>query len=228
MGVIRRLVRLVRRLAVAGLLVFVAVAIAMLWTASEIRKTYGGPDGIPEPVDAAIVLGGGTKSDLILDYSSRQRVRMGVYHLQQGNARNLIMTGGMMRGLSITAASAMRDFAVESGANPDKVLLEEQARTTFENLRFSFEIMDRNGWKTFAIISDAYHLARARELARFLGREPSGLGAASSMRSEPMPMRIAITLRETAAWGYNLYKAAAWWGLGVLGYSEADRAQMVF
>ena len=143
MGVIRRLVRLVRRLAVAGLLVFVAVAIAMLWTASEIRKTYGGPDGIPEPVDAAIVLGGGTKSDLILDYSSRQRVRMGVYHLQQGNARNLIMTGGMMRGLSITAASAMRDFAVESGANPDKVLLEEQARTTFENLRFSFEIMDK-------------------------------------------------------------------------------------
>ena len=228
MGVIGRLVRLVRRLAFAGLLIFAAVAVAMLWTEAEIRRAYGGPDGIPEPVDAAIVLGGGTKSDLILDFSSRQRVRMGVYHLQQGNARNLIMTGGMMRGLPVTAASAMRDFAVELGADSSRVVLEEQALTTFENLRFSFEIMDRNGWQTFAIVSDSYHLARARELARFLGREPSGLGAASSLSSEPMPMRIAITLRETAAWGYNLYKAVAWWGLGVLGYSEADRAEIVF
>ena len=228
MGVVRRLFRLFRWLFIGGLVVFSTVAVAMLWTASEIKKAYGGPHGIAEPVDVAIVLGGGTKSDLILDFSSRQRVRMGAYHLQQGNAGNLIMTGGMMRGLPITAASAMRDFAVELGGDPAKVVLEERARTTFENLRFSFEIMDQRGWTTFAIISDAYHLARARELARFLGREPSGLGAASSLKSEPFPMRVAITLRETAAWGYNLYKIVAWWGLGVMGYSEADRAQIVF
>ena len=200
----------------------------MLWTSSEIKKAYGGPNGIAGQVDVAIVLGGGTKSDLILDYSSRQRVRMGVYHLKQNNVRHLIMSGGMMQGLSITAASAMRDFAVDLGADPAKVFLEEQARTTFENLRFSFEIMDQNGWNTFAIVSDTYHLARARELARFLGREPSGLGAASSLSSEPLPMKVAITLRETAAWGYNLYKVVAWRALESLGYSEEDRAELVF
>lgn len=228
MGIIRRLFRLVRWLAFAGLIVFAAVAVAMLWTSSEIKKTYGGPDGITEQVDVAIVLGGGTKSDLILDYSSRQRVRMGVYHLKQDNVRYLIMSGGMMKGLEITAATAMRDFAVELGADPAKVFLEEQARTTFENLRFSFEIMEKNGWSTFAIVSDTYHLARARELARFLGKEPSGLGASSSLSSEPLPMKIAITLRETAAWGYNLYKVMAWRALETLGYSEDDRAEMVF
>jgi hypothetical protein len=37
-----------------------------------------------------------------------------------------------------------------------------------------------------------------------------------------------ITLRETAAWGYNLYKAGAWWLLGLLGYSDAEREQVVF
>ncbi|MEL6999279.1 MAG: YdcF family protein [Pseudomonadota bacterium] len=227
MGVIRLLFRIGLRLLVLGGLVFCAVGAAMLWTSAHIQDTYGGSRGISEPVDVAIVLGGGTKPDLILDFPSRQRVRMGAYHLAQGNARNLIMTGGVMRGLGVSAAQKMREFALETGADGSKILLEERARTTFENLRFSFEMMDARGWTSFAIVSDDYHLARARELSRFLGREPSGLGAARSFHYEPIPMRIAITLRETAAWGYNLYKAAAWWGLGLMGYNDEDRARLV-
>ncbi|MEL7154726.1 MAG: YdcF family protein [Pseudomonadota bacterium] len=224
MGVIRWL----KRLAVLGALGFGATAAAMLYTAGQMQDRYGGDRGIPEPVDVAIVLGGGTKPDLILDFTTRQRVRMGVFHLQEGNTGMLIMTGGPMKGLDLTAAAAMRDFAVELGAPAEKILLEERSRTTLENLRFAFQIMDEQGFETFAIVSDDYHLARARELARVLGREPSGLGASHGMYFEPRPMQIAITLRETMAWGYNLYKAAAWWTLGVIGYSETERAERVF
>ncbi|MEM9060285.1 MAG: YdcF family protein [Pseudomonadota bacterium] len=227
MGVARRLVWLIKRLVVLGFLAFVAVGVAMLWTSARIQDEFGGERGIAEPVDVAIVLGGGTKPDMILDFPTRLRVRMGVYHLIEGNARHLIMTGGPMRNRPATAAEKMRDFAVEIGADRSRILLEERARSTFENLRFSFEMMDQRGWETFAIVSDDYHLARARELARFLGREPAGLGAARSFHYEPTPMRIAITLRETAAWGYNLYKAGAWWVLGAIGYSDADRARLV-
>ena len=224
MGIIRRL----KRLAVLFVLVFGCVAAAMLIKAGEMQDRFGGDRGIPQPVDVVIVLGGGTKPDLILDFATRQRVRMGAAHLTQGNADWLIMTGGPMGNLDLTAASVMRDFAVEIGAPAQQIILEEQSRTTFENLRLAFEIMDARGLKSFAIVSDDYHLARARELARFMGREPSGLGAARSFYFAPRAMQIVITLRETAAWGYNLYKAAAWWLLGLLGYSDAEREQVVF
>ncbi|MEM7211343.1 MAG: YdcF family protein [Pseudomonadota bacterium] len=228
MGVIRWLVRWSVRLGVLGLLVFCATGAAMLWTAAKMQDDHGGPRGIQSPVDVAIVLGGGAKPDAIIDFTTRQRVRIGAYHLAQGNARHLIMTGGPMRGTDQTAAALMRDFAVGIGADGTKILLEEGARTTFENLRLSFEMMDANGWATFAIVSDDYHLARARELARFMGREPSGLGASRGLFYEPTPMQILITLRETAAWGYNLYKAAAWWVLELVGVSEERRGALVF
>ncbi len=209
-------------------LCFLTVAVAMLLKSADMQDRFGADRGIPEPVDVAIVLGGGTKPDLILDFATRHRVRMGAFHLDAGNATWLIMTGGPMGKTDVTAASVMRDFAVEAGANGDRILLEEHARTTFENLRLAFEMMDARGLTTFAIVSDDYHLARARELARFMGREPSGLGAARSFHFAPRAMQITITLRETAAWGYNLYKAAAWWVLGMFGYSEAERAERVF
>ena len=227
MGVIRWLLRWGVRLGVLGFLVFGATGAAMLWTAAKMQDDHGGPRGIQSPVDVAIVLGGGAKPDWIIDFTTRQRVRIGAFHLAQGNARHLIMTGGPMRGTERTAAALMRDFAVEIGADGSKILLEEGARTTFENLRLSFEMMEAKGWTTFAIVSDDYHLARARELARFMGREPAGLGASRGLYYEPTPMQILITLRETAAWGYNLYKAAAWWGLGVLGVSKEQRAKLV-
>ena len=224
MGVIRWL----KWLVLLFVLVFAATAAAMLHKSAEMQDRFGRDQGIPEPVDVAIVLGGGTKPDLILDFATRQRVRMGAFHLKQGNAGWLIMTGGRMGDTDYTAASFMRDFAVEFGADGDRILLEERARTTFENLRFAFGMMDERGLKTFAIVSDDYHLARARELARFLGREPSGLGAARSLHFAPRAMQIVITLRETAAWGYNFYKATAWWVLGLLGYPEAERELVVF
>ena len=223
MGVIRWL----KRLLVLGVLGFAATAAAMLWMAGQIQDQYGGTRGIADPVDAIIVLGGGTKPDGILDFTTRQRVRMGTYHLTQGNADVMIMTGGPMGTSDITAASVMRDYAVELGAASADVLLEERSRTTLENLRFALQIMDDNGLTTFAIVSDDYHLARARQLARVLGREPAGLGASRGLYYEPRAMQITITLRETAAWGYNLYKAAAWWVLGLLGVSDADRARLI-
>lgn len=224
MGVIRWLLRF----AFLGMILFIGTAVAMLLKSAEIQDDYGGPRGIPEPVDVAIVLGGGTKPDLILDFATRQRVRMGAYHLSKGNVDWLIMTGGPMGKTDVTAASVMRDFAVDTGADSSQILLEERARTTFENLRLSFEMMDARGLTTFAIVSDDYHLARARELARFMGRKPGGLGAARSLYYAPRAMQITITLRETAAWGYNVLKASAWWVLGQMGYSEAERAQRIF
>lgn len=221
------MIRWLVRLAILGAVIFCAVAVAMLSKAAEMQDRFGADRGIASPVDVAIVLGGGAKPDLILDFTTRQRVRIGAYHLMQGNAGHLIMTGGEMRGMGITAASVMRDYAVELGADPSKILLEENARTTFENLRLSFSMMDQRNLSSFAIISDDYHLARARQLARFIGREPSGLAASRGLYFEPRPMQIAITLRETAAWGYNLYKAAAWWALGLAGFSDVERADLV-
>lgn len=221
------MIRWLLRFVVLGAVVFCATGAAMLLKAAEMQDRFGADRGIEQPVDVAIVLGGGAKPDMVLDFTTRQRVRIGVFHLKQGNAESLIMTGGEMRDTGVTAASVMRDYAVEQGVDPSKILLEENARTTFENLRHSFSLMDEKGLKTFAIVSDDYHLARARELARFLGREPSGLGASRGLFYEPRAMQIAITLRETAAWGYNVLKVAIWWGLSRAGLDSSSIERVI-
>ena len=83
-----------------------------------------------------------------------------------------IVSGGMGKGETITEAQAMYDWLLARGVDPARVIREPKATSTLENLQYSFEIIRQRGAEPqgrVAIVSSAYHLYRAKLMARRLG-----------------------------------------------------------
>ena len=93
----------------------------------------------------------------------------------------------------------MATIAFQEGI-PENVLHQEpEARNTFENLSFSQTMMTTRGWRTATVISDDWHLPRARFCARKLGLEARFQAVIQSLLPSPPLIRLAARLREVAA-----------------------------
>ena len=92
-----------------------------------------------------------------------------------------IVSGGMGPGEAVTEGQAMYDWLVNAGFDPDRVLMEPKSTSTEENLENSFAIIRARGDDPagkVAIVSSAYHLYRAKTMARNLG-VPDAVGVAA-------------------------------------------------
>ncbi len=225
MGVI---LRWTARLALAGLAVLAATLGAVIWQDRALTAETAEGRALAGPVEVAIVLGAGVSGDGRLAYGSRRRVAAGVGLLERGLAERLVFSGGLGGNHpDISAAELMRAHAVELGAAPERLLIEPRAISTFENLRFSFEIAEREGVERLAIVSDGYHLTRASWIAAFWGRPDLAVVAAQGFERQWWPHRGVHYVRESLAWWLHLAKVAGWEGLGLLGMPEAARGAYV-
>ena len=83
-----------------------------------------------------------------------------------------IVSGGMGKGETVTEAQAMHDWLIAHGVPEERVVMEPKATSTLENLKFSFDIIRERGDEpqgNVAIVSSAYHLYRAKLMAKSLG-----------------------------------------------------------
>ena len=91
-----------------------------------------------------------------------------------------IVSGGKGAGENITEAQAMHDWLIANGIPEERILMEDKATSTMENLEYSFAIIRERGDKpedNVAIVSSAYHLYRAKLMSRNLGVEAAGVAA---------------------------------------------------
>ncbi|WP_285669486.1 YdcF family protein [Paralimibaculum aggregatum] len=211
-----------------GLAVLLVTLAAVIWAdRATLSETLDGA-ALSAPVDAAIVLGAGVSGDGRLHYSSRRRVEGAVALLASGKAERLIFSGGIGGNHpTVSAAQLMRDFAEELGADPQRLLIEPRAVSTFENIRFSFEIAAARGLDSLALVSDPYHLPRARRIAAWFGRPEIPVSAVAGFDTTWWPERGLHYTREALAWWLNLGKIAGWEGLALLGVSPEARAEMI-
>ena len=91
-----------------------------------------------------------------------------------------IVSGGQGKGENITEAQAMRDWLIAHGIAEERILTEPRATSTQENLAYSFAIIEDRGDipdGNVAIVSSAYHLFRAKSMARMQGVSAAGVAA---------------------------------------------------
>ena len=129
----------------------------------------------------------------------RQRIDAAAEYLNAYPDSIAIVSGGMGAGERITEAECMAQELQTRGIAPDRIILEDRATSTMENLRFSLALMDEGG--TAAIVSNEFHLYRAGQMAASLG-----LDAALIPADTEYPILTAgYTLREIlAVWKYHL------------------------
>ncbi len=86
----------------------------------------------------------------------------------------LVMSGGQGSGESITEAEAMKRYMIDAGIPQNFIIKEEQSTDTYENLKFSKEVIENHSGKSIdelniKIVSNGFHLFRAYLLSKDLG-----------------------------------------------------------
>lgn len=99
----------------------------------------------------------------------RERLEHGLEEYHNGRFDTFIVSGGLDRPhYNYTEAEGMRNYLVEAGVPEERILLENEATSTYENLLFSQTIMNEHHYETALIITHDYHGARAMEIAKTL------------------------------------------------------------
>jgi uncharacterized SAM-binding protein YcdF (DUF218 family) len=148
-----------------------------------------------------VVLGSGLRADggvppLLANRLERAREVWAAVSRRAGESRPLlIVSGGQGDDEPLPEASAMASYLIARGFPADRLLLEDQSRSTEENLVFSKAIMDelRPGARATVVTSD-FHAFRAALLARRLGIRGQVTGARVAGYYRP-----SAVLREFAA-----------------------------
>lgn len=125
------------------------------------------------PYDIAIVLGAALDDDGSPRPPLLRRVRHAAELHRQGVAPRLLMSGGRVRG-PLPEAWVMRDLALAAGVPVDAVLIEDVSRDTVDNVRLSLALLAGTGWRRLLVVSDVYHLPRARWAFRHYGVPADG------------------------------------------------------
>ncbi len=150
------------------------------------------------PVDCGLVFGAAISAENTAGPAIIRRVDGAAALWKKGDIRLLILTGGKGDARRFSEAAIMRQHAIRDGVNGQHILIEDTARSTKENLSNSRAIIDEH-CKSVVAISDQYHLARIRLLAK-----RSGWGTLMTYGVEDRPQQgeLRSVVRELAAYVY--------------------------
>ena len=193
---VRRGLRRVRlTLTLALCLGFVCFLIAEI---PVIRASRGDADA---GADYLIVLGAGVNGSEP-SLSMVNRLEAALEYLNTHPDCVAVVSGGQGTGEDITEAEAMCAWLSRHGVAAERIVLEDKATTTAENLRYSFDLIrDRDEdikETSIAVVSSEYHLYRAESMAQRLGVSVSGVAGRTSL---PV-LRANYFLREAFAVWY--------------------------
>jgi uncharacterized SAM-binding protein YcdF (DUF218 family) len=175
----------------------------------------------PEPMrggnatDAVVVLGAQVLGPDEPSPAVARRLAHGVEVLGRLGARRLVLAGGVGKA-GISEAAVMARRATALGVAAERLVLEERSTNTLEQAVAVTRLARQEGWRRVVVVTDRYHLPRARFLFRRMGLPVAG---------EPAPGPVGGDLwrwlggaaREVAAWakvggqalGGGLRRAAA-------------------
>ncbi|MEI4769923.1 YdcF family protein [Psychrobacillus sp. FJAT-51614] len=154
-------------------------------------------DGLNPKADGsneyAIVLGAKVKKGNVPSLSLRYRLESALAYANEYPHVTFVLSGGQGPDEDIEEAVVMRNFLLDNGISEDRLIIEDQSTSTYENLLFSQELLPENV-KSVTIITSDYHLQRAKILAKKLDWETDVVAAKT-----PEVVEAKVRLRERAA-----------------------------
>ncbi|MEI8230079.1 MAG: YdcF family protein [Candidatus Peregrinibacteria bacterium] len=132
-----------------------------------------------------------------------RRVETAVRLYREKILEHIVLSGGKGSGEVTSESKVMRDVALKSGIPAGDITIEEQSRTTWENLVYSRSLVA--SCSQIVGISDRYHLARIRLFSSAMGY--SNLSTYPSDAESSPWFESQSTLREALAILYYIPQA---------------------
>ena len=144
-----------------GVGVIVAISIYGIYLYSQIRD-YAVRDEA-QPADAIVILGAaqynGRPSPVLkarLDHA---------FDLYRGEyAHAIITTGGYGPDPNFSEAQVSTKYLVQHGVEVSNIVTEQGSGTTSDSIRAASNLIHAKGWKSVLVVSDGFHLFRAKKM----------------------------------------------------------------
>ncbi len=165
-----------------------------------IGASFGDPK---EHCDYMVVLGAGVRGN-VPSLSLRNRIDAAYDYLMEHPDVTAVLSGGQGEGENITEAQCMFDHLTAMGIDENRLLMEDNATSTWENLNFSLDLIEETSGQRpgkLGVLSSEYHLFRASLFADACGVEFVGVPA----KTTKLSLRVNYFMREVAGvWHYLL------------------------
>ena len=147
-----------RRLVVAGmgcLLVYLlSFHTPLLWLVARPLKI----SQFPKPADVIVTFAGGVGESGKAGQGYRERVVHSVNLYKKGFAKKMIFSSGYV--YVMQEAEVMEALATHLGVSVEDIILEKRAGSTYQNVKFTLDIMKKHGWDSALVVSSPYHMRR--------------------------------------------------------------------
>lgn len=131
----------------------------------------------------------------------QDRLNTALDYWQQNPDALFIVSGGQGVDEPHSEARAMFDYLTARGIPEEQIFMEDQSTNTYENMRFSHQLMEEKGLdpeEEIVVISNGFHLTRSRMLFERVFGSDENLNTLAAPTSH-LPSRIQMHLREPLA-----------------------------
>jgi len=148
------------------LILFLCVEVALV----SFIAIYGFYDNVDYSEDAVIVLGAGIRGDRVTLPLKLRLDKAIEYHHKNPDAA-IVVTGGKGLQETVTEAYAMEKYLLANGIAKEKIIKEEKATYTIENMKFSKENIEKQLTNDYSvvIITNNFHIFRGATIAKNAG-----------------------------------------------------------
>lgn len=155
-----RWARVLKRITAAAL----ALLLVSFISVESLIVSNADGDAAPQ-AEVLIVLGAGLRGET-LSLALLYRLDAACQYLNDHPQAVAVLTGSQGPLESISEAEAMRRYLVEKGIDDSRLLPEDQADNTIENIAYSKALLVREGLadKPLAVVSNTFHLYRVRRI----------------------------------------------------------------
>ncbi|MGD1978307.1 MAG: YdcF family protein [Akkermansiaceae bacterium] len=153
--------------------------------------------------DCAIVLGAAAWHDKPSPVL-RERLNHAITLFQNKKIDHLILTGGYGKDAPFSESEVGLEYCVDQGIPRSKIRVERESLNTIDNLREAKTIMEREDWNSALLVSDPWHLKRARRMATDLDMEVH-VSATPSSRFQSFGAQTRFLFGEFALYHHYLF-----------------------
>jgi uncharacterized SAM-binding protein YcdF (DUF218 family) len=164
----------------------------------------------PGPADAIVILGAPIRADGELSPLAEERVRAGVALFQRGLGPVICVVGGHCpRGHEHTPAEAegMARWVRAMGVPESAIRVDRTSTSTATNAARAAELLLPEGRRRVWLVTQPFHLRRARWQFRRHGFEPLGWHVEDSIQYRAPRAALPWIVREYGAWGLAIVRA---------------------
>ncbi len=136
-------------------------------------------DAPPDENTTLVVLGCQVKKGRPSNMLKR-RLEAAYDYLSKHDSVNVVVSGGQGADEIISEAQCMKEYLVEKGIDPGRIYIEDRSVNTEENIRFSMNLIEKQGLcSDITIVTDGFHQLRAELIAKKLGINVSHISAST-------------------------------------------------